>query len=108
MPVLVPGVAVRSRRPTLLVENDLAVGSWLFRLAVVDDAGLESKPAELVVRVVARTDPGPIADIGPVVVPGPSSPSFAPAVLAGRAPGPPNPRKSPSAHPVRRSQASHP
>src|SRR5215218_4078744 len=59
MPVLVPGVAVRSRRPTLLVENDLAVGSWRFRLTVVDDAGLESRPADLVVRVVGLPRAGP-------------------------------------------------
>lgn len=68
MPVLAPGVAVRSRRPTLLVENDLALGSWLFRLTVVDDNGLESGPADLVIRVVARL--GPIIDPGPLI-PGP-------------------------------------
>jgi hypothetical protein len=68
VPVLVPGVAVRSRRSTLLVENDLAVGSWLFRLTVVDDAGLESGPADLLVRVVAaRPRPVPVVDPVPVV-----------------------------------------
>jgi len=91
VPVLAPGVAVRSRRPTLLVENDLALGSWLFRLTVVDDNGLESGPADLVVRVVARL-PGPIPDPGPVVpgpiIPGPIIPGpVLPRVVVGPGPG---------------------
>jgi hypothetical protein len=73
MPVLVPGVPVRSRRPTLLVENELAAGSWVFRLTVIDDAGIESGPADLVVRVIAPprpgVGPGPVLGPGPVVGP---------------------------------------
>ncbi len=57
MPVLTKGVATRSRDPTLLVENKLEAGSWRFRLTVLDDTGLESNPAELVVRVVAPPPP---------------------------------------------------
>jgi len=113
MPVLVPGVAVRSRRSTLLVENDLAVGSWLFRLTVVDDAGLESGPSDLVVRVVASpTPPRPVPIVGPVpVVPeraGPTRKSSSrrrtrapePAPKAARSPKPDGPAR-PSRRPSR-------
>ena len=67
MPVLTPGEAARSRTPTFLVENRLEAGSWRFRLTVVDDAGLESAPAELVVRVVAPR--GPVTPPGGPVIP---------------------------------------
>ena len=60
MPVLVPGAVTRSRKPTLLVENKLDPGSWRFRLTVVDDSGLESAPAELVVRVLEPPRQPPI------------------------------------------------
>jgi len=61
MPVLTQGAAVRSREPTLAVENKLDAGSWRFRLTVLDDAGNESAPAELVVRVQAPATPtGPV------------------------------------------------
>ncbi len=57
MPVLTQGAVFRSRSPTLAVENRLEVGAWRFRLTVVDDAGNESAPDELVVKVQARTAP---------------------------------------------------
>ena len=57
MPELTPGRPLRSRVPTLLVENRLEVGAWRFRLTAVDDAGNESAPAEIVVRVVAGGRP---------------------------------------------------
>ena len=58
MPVLVPGKAVRSRTPTMLVENPLEAGRWRFRLTVLDDDRNESGPAELIVTVRAgRTPP---------------------------------------------------
>jgi len=65
MPILTPGAVTRVRQPTLLVENRLEVGSWLFRLTVVDDGGLESDPADLVVRVIDPT--GPVGPVGPIV-----------------------------------------
>jgi hypothetical protein len=57
MPVLTQGSVFRARDPTLLVENKLDVGAWRFRLTVVDDAGNESAPSDLVVQVRARTAP---------------------------------------------------
>jgi len=57
MPVLAPGVVTRSRTPALVVENRLEAGTWRFRLTVVDDTGVESAPAELVVRVVEPRRP---------------------------------------------------
>jgi hypothetical protein len=65
MPVLAPGTMVRSRTPTVLVENRLEAGNWRFRLTVVDDAGNESAPAELVVRVVAPSPSGPAGPVRP-------------------------------------------
>jgi ferric-dicitrate binding protein FerR (iron transport regulator) len=65
MPVLTEGQVVRSREPNLVVENDLAAGAWRFQLVVVDQAGLESAPAELIVRVQRR---GPIRPIDPDIV----------------------------------------
>jgi hypothetical protein len=82
MPVLAQGVATRSRDPVLLIENKLEVGSWRFRLTVVDDSGLESDPTELVVRVVRPTIPSglvpPPVDTGirpPRPTPGPIRPT---------------------------------
>lgn len=54
MTTLTPGRVFRSREPTLTVENDLAPGRHRFQLTVVDDGGLESDPAELVVTVLDR------------------------------------------------------
>lgn len=51
MPVLVPGRAVRSREPRLLVENRLEPGTYVFRLTVLDAGRNESAPVELTVRV---------------------------------------------------------
>ena len=64
MPVLAPGQPITTGEPRLLVENQLAPGRYRFRLTVVDDGGLESDPAELIVTVfeVPRPErpPGPI------------------------------------------------
>ena len=43
--------------PELLVENQLAEGSYRFQLVAIDDSGNESGPAELVVTVRAPTRP---------------------------------------------------
>lgn len=53
MPELSPGKPVTSKIPELLVENKLEAGRYRFELVVVDDSGLESAPAELVVSVQA-------------------------------------------------------
>ena len=52
MPVFADGQTIRSREPTLLVENRFAPGVYRFRLVVVDDERNASAPAELVLRVV--------------------------------------------------------
>jgi hypothetical protein len=38
--------------PTLVVENQLAIGAHVFRLVVVDDDGLQSDPFDATVQVV--------------------------------------------------------
>jgi hypothetical protein len=48
---LTPGKAVTVSHPVLLVETELAAGRYRFQLVVIDDGGLESDPAELVVTV---------------------------------------------------------
>lgn len=58
MATLVPGKTLAQKAPELVVENRLKVGRWRFRLSVVDAAGNESRPAELVVQVA--DDPGPL------------------------------------------------
>ena len=52
MPVLVAGKPLRSKLPTLLVENKLEPGEYVFRLVVIDDEANASVPADLVVTVV--------------------------------------------------------
>lgn len=51
MAVLVPGQALTQPSPELLVENRLAAGPVRFRLVVIDDAGTESAPTDIVVTV---------------------------------------------------------
>jgi hypothetical protein len=48
---LTPGKPFTVAEPRLLVENQFAPGRYRFQLVVVDDGGLESDPAELVVAV---------------------------------------------------------
>lgn len=60
MATLTPGQPVTVGQPELLVENDLAVGRHRFELVVIDNGGLESAPAELIVtvrRLVRPRDP---------------------------------------------------
>ena len=66
MPVLVPNRPVRTDEPLLLVENRLEPGTHLFRLVVVNDAGVESAPVEREVTVLPRTIVPPI---GPPIEP---------------------------------------
>ena len=60
MAELVPGKPLAQKSPDLLVENRLKVGRWRFRLTVVDGAGNESRPAELVVQVADAPAPLPL------------------------------------------------
>jgi hypothetical protein len=54
MALLTAGKTLRSRTPTLLVENRLAPGSYRFRLVVIDNERNPSAPVELLVKVVSR------------------------------------------------------
>lgn len=74
MPRFVPGRPVVTEEPVVEVE-DLPVGRHRFRLVVVNDQGVRSRPAEVVVEVVPGI-PTPVDD--PIVVdrPGPFDPPF--------------------------------
>jgi hypothetical protein len=48
---LVANRPVKTALPTLQVDNQLRPGTYVFRLVVVDDAGLESRPDEITVTV---------------------------------------------------------
>lgn len=63
MPVIAVNRVVSTREPRLLVENDLPVGRYRFRLTVVDGDRNESAPAELVVSIVKPTRPGRFDDL---------------------------------------------
>jgi len=72
---LVQGQVFRSPDPLLRVDNRLAPGTWRFRLVVIDNDGVESAPAELLVRVqqvvvppAPTTDPPRTVRIPPDVV----------------------------------------
>jgi hypothetical protein len=51
MPTLAQGRPFDSDRPTVVVENALAVGRHRFALIVIDGDGRESMPDELVLEV---------------------------------------------------------
>lgn len=65
MPILAQGKPLDSQRPSVLVENPLAIGRHRFALTVVDGDGKESLPDELVVEVRGRT----VVTLPPVVLP---------------------------------------
>jgi hypothetical protein len=70
MPMLSPGQPITIREPLLLVENQFAPGRYLFQLVVIDEAGLESDPAQLVVAVHEPVRPTPpTRPTGPVISP---------------------------------------
>ena len=69
MPILAPGQPITVREPHLLVENRFAPGRYRFQLVVIDEAGLESGPAELVVAVREPVRPPPTRPTGPVINP---------------------------------------
>ena len=62
MVAFVPGRAVTTRVPVVLVDPGLPVGVHRFQLVVIDTAGLRSRPDGVVVRIAARV-PGPL--VGP-------------------------------------------
>jgi hypothetical protein len=68
MPIFAPGRPIDSVRPTVLVENPLTIGRHRFTLTVVDDAGTESKPDELVLEVRGRSTVGPLPGVVPPIV----------------------------------------
>lgn len=62
MPVLTPEKTITQSEPQLAVSNRFAPGRYRFRLSVVDNAGNESTPAELVVSVGEPSRPDPVFD----------------------------------------------
>ena len=59
MPTLIPGQPITVPTPELLVENRFTPGRHRFQLVVIDEAGLESLPFELVVTVRRPIIPRP-------------------------------------------------
>ena len=60
MPVLKPDEPLETREPVLLVENELAPGTYTFRLVVVSSTGATSDPVDARVTVARgriTTDP---------------------------------------------------
>lgn len=57
MAMLTPGQPVTVAEPHLLVENPFKPGRYKFQLVVIDEAGLESDPAGLVVTVLEPVRP---------------------------------------------------
>ena len=64
MAVLALNQPVTQGDSVLQVENQLAPGRYRFRLVVIDTAGLESAPADLIVSVEAPPPP-PTPPTGP-------------------------------------------
>ena len=64
MAVLALNQPVTQGDPVLQVENRLAPGRYRFQLVVIDTAGLESAPADLIVSVEAPPPP-PTPPTGP-------------------------------------------
>jgi hypothetical protein len=56
---LKPGVSLTQAEPLLKVDNRLEPGRHRFQLEVIDDAGLVSDPALLVVVVTPLREPDP-------------------------------------------------
>ncbi len=67
MPIFAPGRPIDSVRPTVLVENPLTIGRHRFALTVLDVAGIESKPDELVLEVRGRNTTVPLPGVVPPI-----------------------------------------
>jgi hypothetical protein len=72
----VPNRPVVTTTPTVVVDGGLPIGSYRFRLVVVNAAGRQSQPGEVVVTIgLTRPGlPGPITPPGPIDIIGPSRP----------------------------------
>ena len=69
MPALSPNMPLTQADPVLLVENQLAPGRYRFQLVVIDTAGLESAPADMIVTVDAPPPSPPSGPFRPVLRP---------------------------------------
>jgi hypothetical protein len=73
MPTLAQGRPFESDRPTVVVENALAIGRHRFTLIVIDGDGRESLPDELVLEVqrgrLVGPVPGVLQPIDPIPAP---------------------------------------
>lgn len=67
MPIFTPGQPFDSERPSVLVENPLAIGRHRFALTVVDGDGNESQPDELLLEVRGRTIVTPLPGVLPPI-----------------------------------------
>jgi hypothetical protein len=67
MPIFTPGRPFDSERPSVLVENPLAIGRHRFALTVVDGDGNESQPDELLLEVRGRTIVTPFPGVLPPI-----------------------------------------
>jgi hypothetical protein len=68
--VFTPNKPFESPKPAVVVDAGLAPGQYRFRLVVVNDAGVSSKPVEVIVTVEPGrlTLPGTIINPGPIVI----------------------------------------
>jgi hypothetical protein len=76
MPVLTAGKPLTTTNPVLVVENKFPAGVVTFALAVVDQFGNVSAPAQL--RVTIRPVPDPVPPPPPPVLHGPINPTPTP------------------------------
>jgi hypothetical protein len=61
-----PGKPVTTPASTVTVDGGLPVGDHVFQLVVIDDAGSQSQPARVVVKIVPPVLTGP--GVGPRTV----------------------------------------
>jgi hypothetical protein len=72
MPTLAQGTPFDTDRPTVVVENALAVGRHRFALIVIDGDGQESLPDELLVEVQRTRVVNPLPGVLPPIAPSPA------------------------------------
>jgi hypothetical protein len=71
-----PNLPVETTKPTVVVDSGLPTGQHRFQLVVVNAAGRQSQPAEVIVTIESTRPvfPGPITPLGPIDIVGPSRP----------------------------------